>query len=218
MPEWLIGLIGVVVGSFLTAAKDWIFSYWTTRKKAYYLAVRIVCILDRFIDRCVDASEDEFVDNETQPYMACGPIPEVPELPNDVDWKSIDANLSYEILSLSSKVEFAKQSIRDASQFDGPPYDETNEKMKYEIATLGVLACDLSSKLRKKYEIPHRDNSPWSHDFEPCLHLHEMKESIEKSLKERGELPPEWGCAIKAKRKKGFLRKHLSKLPFTKRI
>lgn len=211
MPEWLIGLIGVVVGSFLTAAKDWMFSYRATKKKARYLAIRVVCVLDQFIDRCVDASIDEVVDEDRQPYYVCGPIPDITDFPDDVDWKSIEADLSYEILSLPSKIEFAKQNIRSISEFDSPPYDETNEKMKYEIATLGVLTCDLSSKLRKKYEIPHRDNSPWSHDFEPCLHLHEMKENIEKSLKKRGDLPPEWGCTIKAQ-KAGFLKKQLLKL------
>lgn len=201
MPEWIVGLIGVLVGFFLTTIKDWWSSRQISKKKAYYLAVRVVCVLDRFIDKCVYACEDEFVDNEQQPYMACGPIPEAPEFPEDIDWKSIDPDLSYEILNLPNKIVFAKQSIATVSQFDTPPYTDTNEKVKYEITTLGALACKLSSELRKKYKIPFRGSSPWTHDFEPCIHLCDKKNNIEKSLKKRDIIPAGWGDPEEVKKK-----------------
>ena len=73
--------------------------------------------------------------------------------------------------------------------------------MKYAICSLGVIACDIASKLRKNYKLPYEDEILWSNGWEPCLHLSEKKEDIEKSLKKQGEIPPEWGCSVQSRKK-----------------
>ena len=73
--------------------------------------------------------------------------------------------------------------------------------MKYAICSLGVIACEISSKLRKKYKLPYEDKILWSNGWEPCLHLSEKKDDIEQSLKKQGKIPPEWGCSVQSQKK-----------------
>jgi hypothetical protein len=54
----LTGLLGVVLGSLLTAAKEWLFQRAKTQKEAEYLAIRVVFMLDRFLRECVDVAYD----------------------------------------------------------------------------------------------------------------------------------------------------------------
>ena len=210
MSESEIGFVGVIIGAFIARADVFItpiIEWWketqSTKKKAHYLAIRIVCILDQFVTQCANATEGEFVDDDGQGQSYCkyGPIPDISSFPDDIDWKTIDETLRYEILSLPNKIDLAKQHIGGISGFDSPPYDDTNEKMKYALCSLGVIACDIASKLRKNYKLPYEDEILWSNGWEPCLHLSEKKKDIEKLLKKRGEIPPEWGCSVQSRKK-----------------
>jgi len=134
MSDSEIGFVGVIIGAlialagvFISLIREWWKETQSTKKKAHYLAIRIVCILDQFITQCANATDDEYVDNKGQPYWACGPIPDIASFPDDIDWKTIDGDLRYEILSLPNKMDIAKQDIRGMSEFDIPPYDNTNE-------------------------------------------------------------------------------------------
>ena len=58
MTEAIFGLIGVLVGS----AISWLQVYWTNKqaakKNSKYLAIRVVCILDKFVEDCGDVISD----------------------------------------------------------------------------------------------------------------------------------------------------------------
>ncbi|WP_431609222.1 hypothetical protein [Chryseobacterium sp. 'Rf worker isolate 10'] len=52
MTEAVFGLVGVLLGSGIS----WFQSYWSnrreTKKNARYLAIRLVCIFDKYLDDC----------------------------------------------------------------------------------------------------------------------------------------------------------------------
>lgn len=58
MTEAIFGLIGVLVGSGIL----WFQSHWTNKKEAEksvrYLAIRVVCILDKYMEDCAAAVKD----------------------------------------------------------------------------------------------------------------------------------------------------------------
>ena len=59
MTEAIFGLIGVIVGSTIS----WFQTYWTNKqaakRDAKYLAIRVVCILDKFVEDCADVVSDD---------------------------------------------------------------------------------------------------------------------------------------------------------------
>ncbi|MBM0105831.1 hypothetical protein JM946_13910 [Steroidobacter sp. S1-65] len=119
----LIGLGGVVVGAFLTPIIEAVKAWYASRKHARYLAIRVVCILDQFIDACADVVADHGEEDEAGIYTY-DPLPDPPSFPDDVDWRSIDSKLMYEILSLPNKAESARRAIWNCARVTGPPYDE----------------------------------------------------------------------------------------------
>ncbi len=59
MMEAIFGLIGVLVGSII----PWLQNHWTNteaaKKEARYLAIRVVCILDKFVEDCAEVVIDD---------------------------------------------------------------------------------------------------------------------------------------------------------------
>ena len=59
MTEAIFGLVGVLFGSGVT----WFQTYWiakrTESKNAKNLAIRVVCILDKFVEDCANAVSDD---------------------------------------------------------------------------------------------------------------------------------------------------------------
>ena len=99
------GLVGVVVG----AALPWLRDAWNNKRNARYLAIRVVCVLDDFLDQCTDIVGDDGLsleqrnaDGELRPQVS---QPTGLLLPNDVDWRSIDHELMYSILALPSRIQ-----------------------------------------------------------------------------------------------------------------
>jgi len=59
MDKAIFGLVGVVLGFSLTFMKDWWFQQKAKKKELDYLAIRVSCILDTFVDRCADVAYDD---------------------------------------------------------------------------------------------------------------------------------------------------------------
>ena len=59
MEKVLIGLLGVVLGAFLTLLKDLLNIHLTRKKRAEYLAIRVTYVLDRFFAGCGDVARDD---------------------------------------------------------------------------------------------------------------------------------------------------------------
>jgi hypothetical protein len=158
-------------------------------RHARYLAIRVVCILDKFQDHCVDVVRDDGTDfqgkRNAEVYLeAQVALPESPLFPADVDWKSIKPDLMYRILSLHSQVEGARRSIASTAEFTSPPdFEEFFKERRYQYSKLGLTAAELAWELRKTYTIADRDCGDWN----PVEHLKHHKSRIEKERKVRGD-------------------------------
>ena len=178
MTEAIFGLIGVLIGSCIT----WFQAVWASKREldrsARYLAIRLVCIFDKYLEDCAAVVRDDGLNCgmrtkdgylEAQ-VMAPGP----PVYPSDVDWKSIDHELMYKILSFPSDVEGAEGIISSAWEMSGPPdYDDWFIERAFRYAQFGLVAYALAEDLSKKYDIQKKTYKNW----DPVA---ELKDNLEK--------------------------------------
>jgi hypothetical protein len=162
----LIGFLGVLVGAFVTAFKEWLFKNRDQKKKVEYLAIRVCSMLDRFVYACADVVEDNGTSQgQREADGSLSPQTDLPEIGFDalnVDWQSLPATLSYHVLTLPNEVERAKMSIHAASEHAFPPdYEEAFEARQMEYAKLGLRAAELSNALRKFAKLPEREVREW---------------------------------------------------------
>ena len=152
-------LIGVFTGAFITIGWDSIKANWTRKKRRAYLAVRVICILEDFIDGCISVAKDNGEPDQDGCLQTQAPLPGIDFTSLDVDWKTLPANLMFEVLSLPSKVEAAKRVI-DATFFYAafpPNYKEGFDERHQQYSELGLIACDLSTKLRSTHKFPQKE-------------------------------------------------------------
>ena len=194
--EWATGLFslgGVALGVFLTIGKDWIQSYRSNKTKAEYLAVRVTCALDRYVDGCVKIVNDYGMPNDRGFYEVQEDFPELDLESMDLEWKTLPTDIMYRILSFQNQIESAHRSIAHYEEYEASPpdYSEAFEERQYQYAKLGMLANIYASKLRKKYGLPDRkfnDYNPLTDmkkrylDIKRCRKA--MEEKTEKNLLE----------------------------------
>ena len=185
MTEAIFGLLGVLIGAGVT----WFQAYWTNRterdRSARYLAIRVVCVLDKFVEDCLAVVMDD--------GLICGqlpkdglPFPQVPSpgapfYPDDVDWGSIDHDLMYKILSLPSDVEASDRRLEftwDDVQ-NTPDVDVFFNERAFWYACSGMRASKLAQKLSKEYDIPTKTYVNWN----PAAELEKKLRAIQKRHK-----------------------------------
>lgn len=167
MTEAIFGLIGVFIGS----AISWFQTYWienrAIEKNARYLAIRVVCILDKYLEDCIDIVKDDGLclgqrtpEGYLEPQVK---VPGPPIFPDDVDWKSIDHELMYKILSLPTEVEGAERIIRAAYDIAVPPdFEDWFDERAFRYAQFGIAAYNISEELSKKYGIQMKIYQDWN--------------------------------------------------------
>lgn len=178
----MIGLAGVAIGALLTPTIEWLKASRVSRKNAVYLSVRVVCILDQFIDKCSDVVSDNGEEDQHGCYHY-SLLPDAPTFPNDLDWRSIDDKLMYEILSLPNRAEFAMSKISNFADAVGAPYDELGEERQYEFAVLGLAANDIKKKICDAYDLPESKPTDW----DVVAFLKDEKQKIEDRRKAHAE-------------------------------
>jgi len=189
MTEAIFGLIGVLVGSGIS----WLQIYWTNKrtdsKNARYLAVRIVCILDKYLKDCAEVVKDDglsYGQRTPEGYLTPQAIaPGPPIYPEDVDWKSIDYALMYRILSLPAEVETADRMIKFSLEIASPPdFEDWFIERKFYYCQFGLMAHKLSEELTKKHKI----NPMVYNDWEPASDLQrELNEVVRIRNLRRGK-------------------------------
>ncbi|EJL74368.1 hypothetical protein [Chryseobacterium populi] len=183
MTEAIFGLIGVLLGSGIS----WFQSYWSNQKEinksAKYLAIRIVCILDQYLDHCTDVVKDDGLSYGQRTPDGClqaqVATPPPPVYPDDVDWKSIDHELMFRLLSFPSEIEDGNRMIKATWEIAGPPdYEEWFNERKYQYSIFGLTAYRLSNDLAEKYGIKKKVYNNWN----PVT---ELKNELEKAARKR---------------------------------
>ena len=163
-----IGVAGVVVGAIMVWIKEWA-SAWRNRKRdAQYLAIRIVCILDEYADGCIEVAQDhgELLTEETgeEGSLPSAGTPSPPLFPNDVNWKSIDHQLAYRVLTLPGKVAITERAIDFFISEVQPSDDEILEQRRFQYAQLGLEAVAIAEQLRKGFNLPEKEDVSWNPD------------------------------------------------------
>jgi hypothetical protein len=191
--EWLqftnaiFGLIGVVLAVLLIGIKEWWRERQDRKRHANYLAIRVVCVLDEFCERCTEIVSDDGKNHgqrgpngELEPQVS---LPDGLIFPDNVDWKAIDPSLMYRILALPSRIKTDNNAVSFISEFVSfpPDFDEYFEERQYRYACRGLEAVELAQALRSKYTIPDREFGDW----DPTQKLRDRKAEIENLREER---------------------------------
>ncbi len=161
------GFVGVIVGSVLATVKDLLLDWVRHKRNRNHAAVRVVTLLDVFIDQCRDVAFDTGEPDYSQHDEGeLGPSindPDSPIFPDDIDWQALDPQLAYRILSLPALYSAAKSAIGQADH--GPPdHAEYFEERRYQFAKLGRVALCIVKDLRVASGLSERtaDNEEWS--------------------------------------------------------
>ncbi|UCV13693.1 hypothetical protein [Quatrionicoccus australiensis] len=150
MESAVFGLIGVVIGSLLTIAKEWWFQQRRAKKDATYLSIKVSCELLKFAGSCANVAGDS---GEEDGNGCCIPRTSTPSFKPemfDVEWKALPDRLMFEILDLPFKIEQADETISGVYEYvAGPPdYSEWYEERQLQYATLGLFALNVAAQLR----------------------------------------------------------------------
>ena len=176
------GLAGVIVATAL----PWFRDRWNNKRQARYLAIRVVCVLDEFVDQCTCVvADDGLCDGQRNAQGCLEPQIAQPKglpLPTDVDWRSIDYDLMYNILTLPSRIEGENRAISFAAENSFPPdYNEVFEERRHRYSCLGLDAAALTNVLRTRYGIPAQEFGDW----DPIGYLTDEKIKIDKIREDR---------------------------------
>lgn len=166
MVEGIFGLVGVVVGSLLTLAQSWLSGRRSRVESARYLAIRVVCVLDKYVETCATVVEDDGLcfgqrneDGYLEPQVD---TPGPPIFPEDVDWKSIDHDLMYRLLSLPNDVDTAASAISFYWDVASPPdFDEYFAERRERFTSIGLKSAKLAKRLRDAYKLPIQQLGDW---------------------------------------------------------
>lgn len=181
MSEAVIGLIGVIVGSAITISKDVWLSWLERRREGSYSAIRLVCILEEYADKCIDVVYDDGTTygqpagrmEDGQSYLDPQvTIPAPLEYPNNISWRSIQKPVMHRALALSNKARSTNRHISAASDHASPPdYEEVFEARQEGYAQLGLDSLEIADDLRKKFDISVMSRSELNSDWEPAVFL-----------------------------------------------
>jgi hypothetical protein len=161
----IFSLIGVIVGAFLATAKDFWFERRRQKKDLSYLAILVVNKFDRFVAGCIEVTRDDGLCYGQRDEQGCK-VPQVEHpaidfMSIDVEWRSLSPKLMYEILNFSTLIEDAKSYISIVTEYEaGPPdYEEYFAISTIKFSELGLLAIELSNKLRELGNLPPANES-----------------------------------------------------------
>ncbi|SEG29922.1 hypothetical protein [Billgrantia desiderata] len=187
MTAGIFGLIGVICGSLLTALKEWWLQSLSNKRNSAYLAARVSILLDKFVLACAEVVADDglcYGQPDKDGYHSPQVDPPSLELQQiEVEWRSLPVRLMYEILDLPYKTEVAERRIQGVKEHvaSPPEFVEFFEERQLQYAQLGLLAADLSTRLREHAKLPARLAGAW----DPISYMQDAEEKITKLREQR---------------------------------
>ncbi|MGY6564207.1 MAG: hypothetical protein ACXIU5_05660 [Halomonadaceae bacterium] len=183
----IFGLIGVICGSLLAALKEWWLQRLNNKRDSAYLAARTSILLDKYVLACAEVVADDglcYGQPDKDGYHSPQVEPPSLELQQlEVEWRSLPVQLMYEILDLPYKTEVAERSIQGVKEHvaSPPDFEEFFEERQLQYAQLGLLAAELSTRLRKHARLPARLAGAW----DPISYMQDAEEQITKLREQR---------------------------------
>lgn len=177
MVEAWIALVGVIVGSFITIAKDTWLSWVERRRSGSYAAIRLTCILEEYAEKCIDLVLDDGTaygqpagrtDDGEQYHSTQVQPPAPPDYPDDIEWRSLHEPLMHRVLALPNMARSTDRHIQAAAEHAFPPrYEEAFEARQKGYAHLGIEASEISKELRRRYDIDAKGRTDLNVDWDP---------------------------------------------------
>lgn len=189
----IFGLLGVIIGSGITWVREYLREEKMRKRSARYLAVRIMCVLEEYVERCCDVASDDGTEDGQPAGMTDGgeqyriiqtEHPAFPAYPDDVDWKSISHVLMHQILSLPIAAKRVHATILADLEHEIFPRKRFFDLRRERYAQLGLDVIALQEALRKEGDIPHEDLK-----IAPDYDCKEHLESTVAELKNRRSKP-----------------------------
>lgn len=189
MNEAIIGFVGVLIGVIATVGKD-VVSYWAGRRNAgRYAAVRIVCVLDEYVEKCVEVVHDDGTregrpagrtDSGEEYLSAQVDPPQPPGFAGDIDWTSINPDLMYRVLALPNLAVRTERFVSDASEHSYPPdYGEFFRARWEGYADLGLEALSIATALRRQFNLPLTSMEAGHHNWDAARFFRKKKAELE---------------------------------------
>lgn len=184
--KFIIGLVGVLAGAFLTFLREFWFRKRDKQKELEYLSIRLTCLFDKFISGCFEVIYDDGLfqgQRDEHGYLkAQATCPKIQPDEVDVNWKVLPSDLMYTILSFPEEVELANSVINDCAEYSAEPpdFDDYFEERWFQYAKLGLDAFEIVTKLRSVAKLPDKQYSD-SHNHEEMKHLHQKILEIKKA-------------------------------------
>jgi hypothetical protein len=174
----LIGLVGVIIGGFVVSFREWWSSRIERHREGSYSAIRLICILNEYADKCVDAVQDDgtFLGQPAgrtesgEEYFAAQVTPPKPlEFPEDISWRSLPEGLMHRTLALANKARSTDRYIDGQREYAAIPpyYDEFFEARQEGYAKLGLDAIDIAADLRERFGIEAVDQPDLGSGWDP---------------------------------------------------
>jgi hypothetical protein len=150
----------VLIGTIVV---PWIRDRIARKRAARYLAIRVVCVLDKYVDDCAAVATDWGEEDQKGFTQSSVSVPPIPVYPADLDWHSIDHSLMYRILSLPTASERANASIQGEAEYADPPdYRSFFEGRNLTYGQIGMKTYELAKLLRARYLIPDPEAGDWN--------------------------------------------------------
>ena len=176
-----LGTGGVAwLSQYLTSRRDWVTQQ---DRHARYLAIRLVCALDRFVNGCSDVIADHGESGDDDILRPTVKQPDL-TLPDDVDWKAIEPSIMYSAMALPIQLENANKmtSYVFMNHSDPPYFEEFFGERQYQFGKLGLAALNLADELRTMFDIPAQDFGV--HGWHPREHFENASKSVDEARRQ----------------------------------
>lgn len=200
MMDALISFLAAIVGGVIVIFGQYLLSEILRKRDANYAAIRIVCLLEQYFEKCLEV----VLDDGTVMGMPAGRtaggetclepqvnLPPAVEYPEDINWKSVRPKLMFRAFKLSNAAVSTSRNIDAAREVSDPPdYEEYFEARHEGYARLGIEALDLSRAFRRAYGIPMEAKSALDLHWDPEECVRSVLKQIEDGRKFQVSPPP----------------------------
>lgn len=200
MSEAIAGLIGVIIGSIMTFSKEVVVAWRERRREGSYSAIRLICILAEYVDKCVDVVQEDsgkpigHDENGKYYHSPIVPQPKPPDYPDDISWRSLPIDIMHRALALTNKARSTDRYINSGREYGpaAPYYEGCFNARREGYAKLGLDAINIVADLRKHFRIPAADQTDLDLDWDPKEFLRaEIAKFDEQRAKEKARTKAE---------------------------
>ena len=162
-----IGLVGVIIGFFLTFLKEVWFKRKEKQKELEYLTIRLTCAFDKFIAGCFEVVHDDGLYQGQLDKDGCrhtqAKTPNIEPETLDVNWKVLPSKLMYKVLNFPLEIEHSNGVISSIAEHVAfpPYYEEYFEERHYQYSNLGLIVFEINKELRMLGKLPDKSFGEW---------------------------------------------------------